>query len=363
MVYKLLPVLVLVLALSCVGASAQPEDGDNAHVIVLNLLADDEGDAPAIDVWFDDELFAQDTPPFSGVIERVIVAGDYVITVTAGGADTDAPLFEPIQATLEAGNIYMIFAAGFLPIGTGNASLDLIHLGQPLPPGETSPGRIVVANLMEGLPAVDLALDGEVIASGVPLNESVISEAAISEFVRESWSDTQTGEAILEQGPPEGEEAPPYPIIENSLTIFILHGEYPGEPHEDYGSWLLPPIHIGEITIIDGSDISVGEEVAVELEPNQRIRFTLTLDEPTVVDILLLGASPDQDAFLRLYDAEGNLLHENDELSYEDDVYDAGITGLALEAGTYLIEAASWGEHFAGSFTLSVVASQEANGD
>src|SRR4051812_33581127 len=98
LVCKLLPILLLVLVLSCVGVSARQADDDSAHVFVFNNL---EGDEPAVAVWLDDKVLVQDVQTISNIIERTVAPGEYSLTVTENGTGVDTPLFDPIQATFE----------------------------------------------------------------------------------------------------------------------------------------------------------------------------------------------------------------------------------------------------------------------
>ena len=81
----------------------------------------------------------------------------------------------------------------------------------------------------------------------------------------------------------------------------------------------------------------------------------MTLDKPAVLDIVQ-SSEEELDASLRIYDSAGNMLYENDELSLTDPegFWDAGWNGLALEAGTYILEAATFIDTVVGTFTLSV---------
>jgi hypothetical protein len=68
----------------------------------------------------------------------------------------------------------------------------------------------------------------------------------------------------------------------------------------------------------------------------------------------LSSADTEADAYLRIFDGEGLILYANDELILRDDDWDAGLEQLELEAGTYIIEAASFGDLFPGVYQLEI---------
>ena len=140
------------------------------------------------------------------------------------------------------------------------------------------------------------------------------------------------------------------------FAVFVFSGNFSGAPWEGYTA-LYTGQYEGELTLSDGGVITVGDALPVEItDMGQRVRFSLVLDAPAVLDIIQSGEAG-VDAYVRLYDAAGNLLQENDELSLDDNadgIFDAGWTGLSLDAGTYVIEAGTYTDTGAGSFTLSV---------
>jgi hypothetical protein len=115
--------------------------------------------------------------------------------------------------------------------------------------------------------------------------------------------------------------------------------------------------------------VAVGDEIAGEIaERAQRVRYTLTIDADTAVNIYLHARGTRKnswgsgwfDPYLYVYDAQGNLLFWNDELTFADDfsgkqdTYDASLEGVTLETGSYIVEAAGSSDIIAGPYMLAI---------
>jgi hypothetical protein len=144
-----------------------------------------------------------------------------------------------------------------------------------------------------------------------------------------------------------------------TLAVFVFSGVYPGTIWEDYGDFYGVQF-FGELSIHDAGTIAIGDSVDVSFDGmGHRNQYTLSLEEEATLDIMLASTNSVEgaDAYLRVYDEAGNLILDNDELSVEDNadgIFDAGVSGLELEAGTYIIEAASFVDSGVGEFILSV---------
>jgi len=112
---------------------------------------------------------------------------------------------------------------------------------------------------------------------------------------------------------------------------------------------------VSEPSVTDGGLILPGDSATVTIDPlGTRVRYTLTLDSAALVTIDLRAVG-DGDALLRLYDEAGMLIAENDDIE-GGVIVDARLAGLQLEAGMYIIEAATYNDTGVGEFTLSVAA-------
>lgn len=155
----------------------------------------------------------------------------------------------------------------------------------------------------------------------------------------------------------EGEpvfELPGFTDIDGVFVLFALTGNYPGLLRRDYG-FVSVPTYMLALDIVDAGTVETDDTIDMTLDIGQRHAFTLTLDETTTLDVMLVAVNMQEtDAYLRIYDADGTLITENDELDFTDMGRDAGLTGLTLGPGTYTIEVASWRDVFAGEYTLVI---------
>ncbi len=97
---------------------------------------------------------------------------------------------------------------------------------------------------------------------------------------------------------------------------------------------------------------------AVLEEMGDRDMFIFEVDELSIVDIALKSPGADVDTYLRLYDANGNLLAKNDDFGGS---YDSNLN-LELESGTYAFSAAGYADGETGNYTATVNV-DEVNGD
>lgn len=111
-----------------------------------------------------------------------------------------------------------------------------------------------------------------------------------------------------------------------------------------------------EALITDGGTIAVGESVDSRLTAGERVQFTLTAEADVVVNITAGDPNNAFDSYLRVYDSDGNLLAENDDIDLGVQI-NSLIEGLELTAGDVIvIEVSTWGDSTSGAFTLTVEA-------
>ncbi|MBL8148284.1 MAG: peptidase S41 [Anaerolineae bacterium] len=111
-----------------------------------------------------------------------------------------------------------------------------------------------------------------------------------------------------------------------------------------------------EVVITDGGEIAVGDSVDGEVTVGERMQFTLTAEAAETVTITVSDPDGAFDSYLRVYDADGNLLAENDDIELGVQINSA-IEGLELAAGDVIvIEVGTYDDSSAGAFTLTVEA-------
>lgn len=117
----------------------------------------------------------------------------------------------------------------------------------------------------------------------------------------------------------------------------------------------VPTSPTGDVTIVDGGEITVDSSVSGEVNAGERVRYTLIADDDTTVNITVGDADGTLDTYLRVYDADENLLAENDDIELGVQI-NSVIEGLQVAAGTpVIIEVGTYGDGSAGSFTLTVL--------
>lgn len=89
---------------------------------------------------------------------------------------------------------------------------------------------------------------------------------------------------------------------------------------------------------------------AIEIKAGQTVRINMTGDD---------GAGGLADPFVRLYDSEGNLVGQNDDISLGV-ILDSSLLYTATDAGTYYVSARAFGDQGAGTYTISVVEDEPA---
>lgn len=345
---KLVTVLLVLLLLSgavlAQDATATPNEPARARLAQFAI------DAPELEIYIDDQLYtAPDgstaVPPGGVSTFEAFVPGTYTVALSPVGSGVEAAVVGPEALTLEAGHAYTVAVVG--QYADDNLRFLLIDETAAFPDVASISSRILVNNL-KGAPNLDMLVNGETIISDLTYGEAATAEQPIG--IADSILFTAAGEPenVIFTGT--------MPHFRGGVTYLLaLAGSYPGEVFTDF--FPVPAVvYMGEISTSDGGAIAPGDEVTGELAaPGERAAYTLDLAQDATVNIALAGQvdSP-LDAYVRLYDADGNLLAENDELDFEDDVADAGLVAQELPAGTYTLEVASWGDAFPGPYTLSV---------
>lgn len=103
------------------------------------------------------------------------------------------------------------------------------------------------------------------------------------------------------------------------------------------------------------ASITVGSSVSDTLEViGDHDWFKITLTAGQSISVSLDGITL-EDPYLRIYDANGNLLYENDDIS-SGIIRDSELAFTANYSGTYYIDVGAWDEGYTGTYQLSVSA-------
>jgi C-terminal processing protease CtpA/Prc len=109
------------------------------------------------------------------------------------------------------------------------------------------------------------------------------------------------------------------------------------------------------VTLVDGGEITVDSSVSGDIEPGQRVRYTLLAAEDVTVNIALGDDEGALDTYLRVYDASESLLAENDDIVLGEQINSA-VDAFAVASGEpVIIEVGTYGDASGGSYTLSVL--------
>ncbi|MCC6614188.1 MAG: hypothetical protein IT320_11970 [Anaerolineae bacterium] len=116
-----------------------------------------------------------------------------------------------------------------------------------------------------------------------------------------------------------------------------------------------PPV---EVAYIDGGAIGIGDTVEGDITAGERVRYLLTPEADTTVDISLTDADGALDTYLRIYDADDNLITENDDIKLGEEI-NSLVEGFPVNAGEAItIEVATYDDALDGSYTLTVGATE-----
>ena len=346
-----LGVILLLLLLGMSLSAAAQSDGAQLRLGHFVL------DVPSVNLYADGSavktldgsvaLYASMTLPSEYVD---FTAGAHTFAVAPDGETLNSAVVGDQEFTLEAGHRYLLALLGNVPAD----DLHFTLIDETAVIASKDITKSAVSILINNLAGIE-GMDGSV--GGKPL----FSNLAYGDYFVMQDPTEGSGSLIVDHNNPDAvildvPEATGSPA--HFFAVFVFAGTFSGALYEGYVP-LYTGQYEGDLTISDGGTISVGDSVPVSFtDMGQRTRFTLTLDTPAVLDVVQSGEEG-ADAFLRMYDAAGNLLRENDELSTDDNadnVWDAGWKGLSLDAGTYLVEAATFADTGTGLFTLSVSA-------
>ncbi len=360
---------VLVFTLIPIQVSAQDEDTARVRIGYFAF------DPKAVDTFVDGELASfSDSwayirwneapfPDFQFIRTTFtapyveLPAGAHSFAFVPKGEDLESAILGPMDVVLEAGHMVVLAIVGH------DDNFDLAISDETVALAGADPSDRLIFNFVHNLkdgPPVDYRTDNKLMFENLAYgNVATTIEPAGPAHL----SITATGDPsiVFLDNPAEA-----IPGISN-VAAFL--GEYPGTPGEDYFmtyDWA----YTGEITVQDGGVVAVDDEAAGTIEQTaQRVRYALTLEEDAVLNIFV-RATEDRapgswgqgpfDPALTIYDAHGNLIFWNDELSLADNTlgtlnaFDAGLEGAPLAAGTYIVEVGGSADIIAGPYKLVI---------
>ena len=289
-------------------------------------------------------------------------SGAHSLAFVPKDEDLDAAILGPVEVVLEADHMVALAIVGH------DGDFDLVVSDETIALAGADPGEYFIFNFvnnMKGGPPLDQRTNNELKIENLAYAHLVttIESPGIADLLITATGDPSV---VFSSGP-----AGAIAGISNFAAFF---GEYPGIPGEDYfGTYDWD--YTGEITVLDGGTVAVGDEVSGTIEETaQRVRYTLTLENDTALNIYVRATgfrypgSWDQgpfDSALYVYDANGRLLFWNDEFSVVDntlgtlDAFDAGLEGVLLTAGDYIVEVAGSVDIIAGPYLLIVEAAAD----
>lgn len=314
---------------------------------------------PQVNIFVDDQVFkGEDGKPY--VLNAMDLSRQYTeltfgephsfVVAEAGKTAVDA-LFKSESYTFIAGHKYALGIMG----NPEAKDLHFIVMDETAALEANDPKLAAVSflvNNLYGLPAVDLYWADQLMIENIAYGDAVAVQDATAGVGSRLTPHGDPKTVIFEY--PDAIPGPP-----QTIAFFGFAGKFPGTIWEDFGTPYMGNF-IGEPVFSDGGTIAIGDEVKVSLsEAGMRYDYKLNLDQDTVLDIMLTGdpANPNNDAFVRVLDSTGKLIVENDDIDHAVN-RDAGLKGLTLSKGSYVIEATSYFDTFTGEYTLSVSASK-----
>jgi hypothetical protein len=279
-----------------------------------------------------------------------LAGGTYTFSFVIDGQRLNQPVIEQIGVRVQIGREYTLAAIG--SAAGGDLRLTLIDETALLTgiDEEVVAAHIVIHNL-PGVDSITALADDEAVIDDLPYGEAaafgIAADAESIIIVDAAAPDEPLAEIAIDAESPPG--------------VRWLHALTLDSPTLSTSEAILYSAALisGEEASVEAGTIAVGEAVPVTIDlAGQRVRFELRLDEDAVIDIVMTGG-PGTDAYLYVYDDTGALIAENDEISFQDAGFDAGLFALDLAAGDYIIEAASWNDAYPGRYQLSVRAADE----
>jgi hypothetical protein len=282
-------------------------------------------------------------------------AGAHTFAVVPDGETLESVVISDQEFTLEAGHRYMLTMLGYP--AAGDLHFALIDETAAIEQHDIGQSAVTIwINNVYGIPAIDTFLGDITIVNNLAYGDYFVGQDPLEGQGSLITAHDDPTAVIFEYADAVGSPA-------DLFAVFVFTGRFPGTIWEDYAVYYGAE-YMGELTIVDGGTIEVGDSVPANITAmGQRVQFTLTLDTTMTLDIVESAndVSTGADATLWIYNAAGDVINENGEITMDDNdegVYDAGWYHLELEAGTYTIQAGTFVDIGTGDFMLTVVESQ-----
>jgi hypothetical protein len=273
------------------------------------------------------------------------------------GAGLDAAIVSPQKVALEAGHRYSLAVTGQIE----DKSLNLLVIDETQAFAEADPTAdfmVTYVHDIRGAPPVRCGA----------MMHTVAENLGYGQFATGWWLGQNQTQYIVIGSLINFGPTVPLPSGISAFEAFI--GSYPGTWGNDY-SYVSNWWYVGEITVIDGGTVAVGDTIDGEIaEVANRVKYTLTLDTDASLNLYAKATGPRTDVedgttfdpILYVYDSQGRSLFWNDEITYKDDspadttigISDAGLEGIALGAGVYTIEVGGYVDYVSGPYKLMV---------
>jgi len=347
---------LIVMTVLCLIVATPAAAQETSHVRFAHFVFN----GPQVNIFVDNKVFTgEDKQAYA--LNALELSRSYLdlnadtshtFVVVEAGKTVDLTLFKPAEFTLKAGHNYALAIMG--NVKAKDLHFALLDETAALAQYDTKVSAVTfVFNNLSGLPAVDLYFAGKLVLDNLAYGDYVAAQDA-AEGVGSKFTAHNDPKTVLFQL----DDAIPGPA--QTIAFFCIAGNYPGTLWEDY---TIPYAgnYIGKPIVRDGGSITVGDVTKVNLtEVGVRYDYKLVLDKDMVLDISLKGGGIESgsDSYLRVFDAQGKVVAENDDLDRQKLGTDAGLMGFKLPKGSYVIEAATPFDTFVGDYTLSVTATK-----
>ncbi|MBC7815129.1 MAG: hypothetical protein H7175_28485 [Burkholderiales bacterium] len=224
------------------------------------------------------------------------------------------------------------------------------YLDEETAPDITSMGRLTVGDTVSGELAVNARASYIVdVEEGQMLDITVGDENAEFDTVLRVYDedDNLLTENDDEPGGTVNSAVNDFEAADD-MTLVVEVGTFNDEGE---GAYELSVSESVPLQIVEQGDIAAGESISDDIEANSRVRFMLDAEAGAMLDIAVGDDAGEVDTVLRLYDADDNMLAENDDIG---DTVNSAIEGFEVPDGAVIIEIATYGDTGSGQYTLTV---------
>lgn len=142
--------------------------------------------------------------------------------------------------------------------------------------------------------------------------------------------------------------------LDRDLALIIEVATLDDAESGEYTLIVTTGAHPFDVIINDEGDIEIGDTAEGEIETGERDSYTLELEADEAVNIYLEGPD-DLDTYLRVYDEDGDLIAENDDV--DEDNHGSGLEEFSVDEDSIVtIVVATFGDNSAGEYELEVEA-------